>query len=162
MGLLKIREATADDAESISKLVSGLHRYLNELGDPTRFHFNASTYVRDGFGEKPAFRALVADFDDHAAGYLLYHFGYDTDYSRRVVYVVDLYVDEAYRGHGIGKALMKQVSEVAEREGATALCWGVYERNELALRFYESLGARYVKGIQFMSIDVEALSREST
>ena len=155
---MKIRPATADDAESISKLVSGLHRYLNEIGDPTRFQFNASTYVRDGFGENPAFRALVADFDDDAAGYLLYHFGYDTDYSRRVVYIVDLYVDEAYRDHGIGKALMKHVSEVAEREGATALCWGVYERNEMALQFYKNLGARYITGIQFMSIDVDAIS----
>jgi GNAT superfamily N-acetyltransferase len=159
--MIRIRPATADDAESIAKLVSGLHRYLNELGDPTHFSFNASTYLRDGFGENPAFRALVAELDDQAAGYLLYHFGYDTDYGRRVVYVVDLYVDEAYRGHGIGKALMKEASEAAQREGATALSWGVYERNELALRFYESLGARYVKGIHLMSIDVEALSDES-
>ncbi|HSE32849.1 MAG TPA: GNAT family N-acetyltransferase [Pyrinomonadaceae bacterium] len=159
---MNIREATADDAESISKLVSGLQKYLNELGDPTRFHFNASTYLRDGFGENPAFLALIAEIEDKAAGYLLYHFGYDTDYGRRLLYVVDLYVDEAYRGHGIGKALMKQACEVAQREGATVLVWGVYERNELALRFYERLGARYIKGIHLMSIDVEALSREST
>ena len=158
---MKIRPGTADDAESIAKLVAGLHRYLNELGDPTRFHFDASTYLRDGFGENPAFLVL-AEIEDKPAGYLLYHFGYDTDYSRRLVYVVDLYVDEAYRGHGIGKALMKRASEVAQREGATALWWGVYERNELALRFYESLGARYIKGIDLMSIDVEALSRETT
>lgn len=160
--MMKIRPATADDAESISRLVAGLHRYLNELGDPTHFHFNASTYLRDGFGENPAFLALIAEFDDKAVGYLLYHFGYDTDYSRRVVYVVDLYVDEAYRGHGIGKALMKEASDAAQREGATALSWGVYERNELALRFYESLGARYVKGIHIMSIDVDAITDEST
>lgn len=162
MGLLEIREATADDAESIAKLVAGLHRYLNELGDPTHFHFNASTYLRDGFGVNPAFLALIAEFDDKAVGYLLYHFGYDTDYSRRVVYVVDLYVDEAYRGHGIGKALMKEASDAAQRQGATALCWGVYERNEHALRFYESLGARYIKGIHLMSIDVDAITDEST
>jgi diamine N-acetyltransferase len=152
---MKVRAATADDAEAVSKLAAGLHRYLNQLGDPTRFHFNASTYLRDGFGENPAFLTLVAEVEDSVAGYLLYHFGYDTDYSRRVVYVVDLYVDETYRGRGIGKALMKSVSEVAQREGATALCWGVYERNEQALRFYERLGARYVKGIHFMSIDVD-------
>lgn len=152
---MKIREATADDAEAIAKLAAGLQRYLNELGDPTRFHFDASTYLRDGFGENPAFHALVSEVEDVVVGYLLYHFGYDTDYSRRVSFVVDLYVDEAHRGHRIGRALMKSASEAARQHGATVLCWGVYERNEQALKFYERLGASYVKGIHLMSIDVE-------
>ena len=159
---MKIREATADDAESISKLASEFHRYLAALGDPTSFHFNAETYRRDGFGENPAFLAIVAELEDKVVGYLIFHFGYDIDHSRRLVYVVDLYVDEAYRRRGIGKALMIHVGEAARAHGATSLWWGVYERNESARGFYESLSARYVKGVHFMSINVEALSGEST
>src|SRR5215813_1627902 len=101
---MKIREATADDAEDVSKLASEFHHYLSSLGDPTRFNFNASTYVRDGFGENPAFHGLVAELEDNVVGYLIFHFGYDTDRSRRLAYVVDLYVNEAFRGRGIGKA----------------------------------------------------------
>src|SRR5262245_45111486 len=150
---MNIREATVDDGESISKLASEFHHYLSSLGDPTRFNFSAASYVRDGFGDNPAFLGLVAEVEDKVVGYLIFHFGYDTDYSRRLAYVVDLYVDEKYRGLGIGKALMKRASEAALAHGATALWWGVYERNESALKFYESLGAKYVKGIQFMSIN---------
>lgn len=158
---MNIREATVDDAESISKLASEFHHYLSSLGDPTRFNFSAAAYVRDGFSDNPAFLGFVAEIKDEVVGYLIFHFGYDTDYSRRLAYVVDLYVDEKHRSHGIGKALMKRAGEAALAHGATALWWGVYERNASALKFYESLGAKHIKDIQFMSIKAEALIDKS-
>ena len=150
--------ATADDAEAISKLASEFHAYLNALGDQTKFHFNASTYLRDGFGNEPAFLGLVAESDDTVVGYLILDFGYDTDQSRRLAYVNDLFVTESCRGRGLGKALMKHAAKTAREHGAEALWWGVYERNHSAMRFYQDLGARYVEGIRFMAIDVEALN----
>lgn len=155
---MRIRPATADDAEAISKLASEFHAYLNRLGDPTKFHFNASTYLRDGFGERPAFVGLVAESDNSIViGYLILHFGYDTDHGRREAYIDDVYVQESWRGHAVGKALMVRAANTAREHGAEALWWGVYERNNTALRFYESLGARYINGMRFMSIDVDSL-----
>jgi hypothetical protein len=58
-----IRRANPGDAESIAELASEFHAYLNGLGDETEFHFTASTYLRDGFGDKPAFLALVAELE---------------------------------------------------------------------------------------------------
>jgi GNAT superfamily N-acetyltransferase len=155
---MRIRPATADDAEAISKLASEFQAYLNGLGDPTKFHFNASTYLRDGFGERPAFVGLVAESDDTVIGYLILHYGYDTDHGRREAYVDDVYVQESWRGHGVGKALMVRAAETAREHGAKALWWGVFELNKSALGFYESLGARYINGIRFMSIDVSELN----
>ena len=154
---MKIRPAIAGDAEAIGTLASEFHAHLNSLGDPMKFHFNAETYLRDGFGENPAFVGLVAELGENIIGYLLLQFGYDTDQSRRLAYVDDLYVSETSRGQGVGKALMKRAADVARLHGAQALWWGVHERNYSAFRFYENLGARYIKGIRFMSIDVEAL-----
>jgi GNAT superfamily N-acetyltransferase len=154
---MMIRAATADDAEAISKLALEFHGYLNALGDSTKFLFNASTYLRDGFGERPAFLGLVAESDETVVGYLIVDFGYDTDRSRRLAYVNDLFVTESCRGQGVGKALMSRAAETAREHGAETLWWGVYDRNDSAMRFYESLGARYIKGIRFMSIDVDAL-----
>lgn len=155
---MRIRAATPDDAEAISRLASEFHAYLNALGDPTKFHFNAETYLRDGFGPNPAFVALVAESNNEAVGYLILDFGYDTDRSRRLAYVNDLFVTEACRGHGVGNALMSRAAEAALERGADALWWGVYERNHSAIRFYEKLGAKYVQGIQFMSIAVNKLN----
>jgi GNAT superfamily N-acetyltransferase len=152
-----IRHANPNDAESIAELASELHAYLKGLGDETEFHFTASTYLRDGFGEEPAFLALVAEFDAVVVGYAILHLGYDTDYSRREAYLDDLFVREASRGHGVGRALMTCAADTARSHGAEVLWWGVYERNTSALRFYETLGAKYVSGLRFMSIDIERL-----
>ena len=92
--------------------------------------------------------------DDTVIGYLLLHFGYDTDRGRREAYVHDLYVEATRRGQGIGKALMVRAADLARSRGAEALWWGVQERNTAAFRFYESLGAQYVTGVRFMSMDI--------
>lgn len=154
---ISIRRATVDDADAVSKLAAEFHAYLRKLGDASIFHFNASTYIRDGFGDEPAFIGLVAHSDHDIIGYLLLQFGYDTDQSRRLAYVDDLFVSESWRGRGVGKALMTRAADTARSHGAQALWWGVHELNERAFRFYENLGARYVKGIRFMSIGVHDL-----
>jgi len=154
---MKIRVATADDAEAISVLASEFHAYLKTIGDQTNFYFNAETYRRDGFGNNPAFLGLVAESHGKVIGYLLFHFGYDTDHSRRLAYVIDLYVHEESRGQGVGKALMQRAADTARAHGAKALWWGVYESNDSAMRFYEGLGAKNVESVRFMSIDVEKL-----
>lgn len=159
---MRIRSATADDAKAISKLASEFHTYLHQLGDSTAFHFNESAYLRDGFGEQPAFIAHVAESDDEVIAYIILESGYDTDRGRRVIYIDDLYVSESWRGKGVGKALLAQAAETARAHGAGTLWWGVHERNDSALRFYETLGARYVQGVRFMSIDVETLSSKLT
>lgn len=99
--------------------------------------------------------------DEQIIGYLILHFGYDTDHSRRDAKVDDLFVTERWRGKGAGEALMKGAAEVAQSHGAEALWWGVYEHNKSAIRFYETLGARHVKDMRFMSIDIESLRSSS-
>jgi GNAT superfamily N-acetyltransferase len=139
-------------------LATEFHAYLRGLGDPMRFHFTAETFRRDGFGERPAFVALVAEAGGGAVGYALIHFGYDTDRSRREAYLNDLFVTEAWRGQGVGKALIIAAAQAARSQhGAQALWWGVYDRNAVAFRFYEKLGATYVDNVRFMSVDIDAL-----
>jgi GNAT superfamily N-acetyltransferase len=134
-------------------LADEFHACLNALGDPALFNFTAEIYVRDGFGDDPAFYGLVAESGGSVVGYLLLHFGYDTDRGRREAYV-EVYVQATSRGQGIGKALMSEAAGLARSRVAKARWWGVYERNEAAFRFYESIGARFLTGIRFMYMDI--------
>jgi ribosomal protein S18 acetylase RimI-like enzyme len=154
---LHIREATANDAEAIGRLAKEFANYLKSLGDTTDFKLCAQTYLRDGFGINPAFAGLVAEQDSNVLGYLLYHFGYDTDNAARILHVVDLYVDEKARKHGVGKALMEAVAKVSRDAGGIQLFWSVYVHNKMAASFYEKLGARYTKDLCFMTIRSDAL-----
>ena len=152
---IAIRAATEADAEAVGRLVAEFQVYLRGLGDATEFGFDAAAYRRDGFGGDPAFQGFVAEEEDGAiSGYLLYHFGYDTDRGRRVVHVIDLYVREDSRRRGIGEALMRRVGEAGREQGACALLWVVYRPNVLALRFYAGIGARVADDLHLMVLEL--------
>jgi ribosomal protein S18 acetylase RimI-like enzyme len=149
---LIIRQATAADAEAVSKLAQQFADYLRSLGDTTDFKLSAESYLRDGFGPKPAFAGLVAELDGHVIGYLLYHFGYDSDRAARNLQVADLYVHLEARQRGVGRALMTEAARIAQEEGAQELWWAVYHANAPAAAFYERLGAQRITDLFFMKL----------
>jgi ribosomal protein S18 acetylase RimI-like enzyme len=90
-------------------------------------------------------------------GYLLYHFGYDSDNAVRNLHVVDLYVKQEARRKRVGTALMEAAAEVAIKAGAEELIWSVYNPNSLATSFYEKLGAERITEVFFMKLRADAL-----
>ena len=106
---------------------------------------------------RPAFKGLVAEEDDQVIGYLLYHFGYDSDGAFSNLHVADLYVDSQARKKGVGKALMRAVAGIAREAGAREIIWSVYHTNDLATAFYERLGARRLTQVFFMTVPVHAI-----
>ncbi len=59
---------------------------------------------------------------------------------RRYAVVDSLFVQPGCQRRGIGRALMDSVQDWASAQGATAIELNVYEFNQTALSFYESLG----------------------
>jgi len=149
-----IREARHTDIAAIAGLVKEFADYMRDLGDTTELKLDAEAIERDGFGEDPAFRGLVAEVSEGVVGFLLHHAGYDTDAACRLLFVVDLYVTASARGRGIGAALMNAARAVAGRAGARQMVWTVDRRNALGRRFYEAIGAGYVEGLDLMYLDV--------
>lgn len=154
---ITVRPAQAGDAFAIGRLAEEFARYLRSLGDATEFQLTAETYLRDGFGPVPAFRGLAAEENNEVIGYLLYHFGYDSDAAARNLHVVDLYVDSRMRSRGVGGALMKMAALVAREADAKELVWSVYHANGLATKFYERIGARPITDVFFMKLRADAI-----
>src|SRR5215468_1556590 len=149
---IRIRTITAADAEAVVRLWSDFAQYLRELGDTDEQNFGVEAYLLDGFGPDPAFTGIIAERDGTAVGYLLYHFGYDSDQAMRVMYVVDLWVDPAARRGGIGRALMREAAARCRARGGRALIWSVFAPNKLAIAFYQGLGAEFYTDLPFMHI----------
>jgi hypothetical protein len=52
---------------------------------------------------------------------------------------------------------MREAARIGREKNATLLFWAVYKPNRLAAGFYERLGARNLRDLDFMTIDVSAL-----
>ncbi len=149
-----IRQAVREDATSVAELEREFSSDLRSIEIPAESSFSAECYLRDGFGPDPAFSGLVADTGTELLGYLLYHLGYESEDAARILVVMDLYVRRDSRRHGVGRALMGEAVEVCRRLGGSQVCWSVYESNEPAFKFYEGLGASYIKDEIFMNLEV--------
>jgi GNAT superfamily N-acetyltransferase len=153
-----IRPIRLDDAEAVGAMAQELNAAMRALGDKNEGRFDAACFRRDGFGDRPAFSGLIAEDAGEAQGYLLYDELYDTDLAQRILFVIDLYIRPAARGHGVGRALMAEAERLCRIAGGGALLWGVLHQNEAAMAFYEKLGARYVDDVRFMVLRLPAAS----
>jgi ribosomal protein S18 acetylase RimI-like enzyme len=108
---------------------------------PTRF--TPAIIRRDAFGPRRAFRVLVAETPRGVVvGYAAFLVGYNTDVAARDMFMLDLFVQPAWRSRRVGRALVIAVAREAVRRGLPDVEWGVRGNNTRALRFYRRLGAR--------------------
>jgi ribosomal protein S18 acetylase RimI-like enzyme len=131
---VNVRAATPEDIDLLMALVERLESELPALPyaeDPAEHERGkVEDMVRDGV-------ALVAEEDGQPIGYALARFG---DHGPTTVYVSDLWVDEAARGRGLGRELLRRISEAAAARGTTHVLLDVDTRNVDALTFYRRLG----------------------
>ena len=90
--------------------------------------------------------AFVAEEDGRVVGYL-YGLVYELPgmLYRSVARLDALYVQEAHRGRGVGKALCRAFAALAAERGAVKMELKVFCRNAPALGLYEALGFRETK-----------------
>jgi GNAT superfamily N-acetyltransferase len=153
--MLRIRPAAISDAALLRTLIRELAEFEHELELVT---ITEQELERDGFGEKPRFRALVAEWDGQAAGYALM-FGYYSTWVGRGLFLEDLFVREAFRGRGIGTALLAAVARIAVEEHCYGIHWEVLDWNEKAIGLYKALGAEFRDQWRPVLLTGEALMR---
>jgi GNAT superfamily N-acetyltransferase len=149
---VRVRAATPDDAAVLADMANDLNDHVGIRGRP----FTPERIRADGFGPDAAFTPLVAEIDGAVVGYAFYSPGYNTDVAARSVWLHDLFVAPAARGHGAGTALMAAVAAATVRTGGASLEWGVHAANAGALEFYRRLGAGDTT-VRIVSLDGERL-----
>lgn len=136
--MLTLRSATAADVPLILDLIRGLAEYERLAHECVA---TEELLAASLFGEHPAAEVILAAWHGEPAGFALFCHNYSTFLARRGVWLEDLFVYPAHRGHGIGKALLVRLAEVALTRGCGRLEWSVLDWNEGAIGFYKALGA---------------------
>jgi GNAT superfamily N-acetyltransferase len=151
---LQIRPATESDISQILAFIRELAAYERE---PDAVLATEADLLRDGFGPAPRFRCVIAEIDAVAAGFALFFTSYSTWRGHHGIRLEDLYVTPAYRGQGIGKALLQHLAQIAIAEGCPRLEWDVLAWNQPAIDFYHSQGAVILDEWRIMRVADEAL-----
>jgi GNAT superfamily N-acetyltransferase len=134
-----IRPAQPDDVADIYRLIRALAEYEHSLDSVT----GTEDELRQSlFGPQPAVFAHVAEDGDRVVGFALWFLNYSTWTGRHGIYLEDLFVDKAMRGHGYGKALLTELARVCVERGYQRLEWVVLDWNTPSIEFYQSLGAQ--------------------
>jgi len=154
--MLTIRPAEPRDAALLLTFTRELAEYERA---PEQVVATEADFVRDGFGERPRFEAVVAEWEGAPAGFALWFYNWSTWEGRHGLYLEDLFVRPAFRGKGIGKALLVHCARVAAAQGCPRFQWQVLDWNDSAIDFYESLGAKQMKEWITMRVAGPAVSR---
>jgi GNAT superfamily N-acetyltransferase len=155
MAAVTIREAMPADAGTIVLLIRALAAYEN-MADLVRI--TDADVLRDGFGDRRCFEALLAEVDGQAVGLALHRPSYSTFDGRPGLYVEDLFVAESARGLGIGRMLMARLAAIARERGCSRMTLAVLHWNP-ARDFYRRLGFVQIEDWLSYQLSGDALVR---
>jgi PPOX class probable F420-dependent enzyme len=131
---IRVDEAGADRAEEVLRSMQrAFEQYRGSLHPPSSALDETVEDVRAAIARGGAF---VACDGETVVGSARYQFRPGHTYAERVA------VDPAYRGRGVGAALMQAIERVTRAAGRTEVQIGVRASLPSNLRFYEALGYR--------------------
>ena len=138
-----IRFAKEDDVPTILQFITSLAKYEKLEHEMVA----TEDLLRETlFGDMPQAETLLAFEDDTPVGFALFFSNYSTFLGRAGIHLEDLFILEAFRGRGYGKALLDHMQTIAKERRAGRLEWNVLDWNTPAIEFYESMGAKPVSG----------------
>jgi len=153
---LTIRPARPGDAALITQ-------FVRELADYEKLAHECLTteaMIDDAlFSANPRVFCDIADWEGEPAGNAIWFLNFSTFSGRPGIYLEDLFVRPAFRGRGIGKALMVNLAKRCIVEGWTRFEWAVLDWNAPSIEFYKSIGAQLKDEWTICRVSGDALRR---
>ena len=143
---LRIDAIEASELEALLPLIAAYQRFY-EVEDV------------DGERNRAFFSRFLAPSDDgmllgawrggELTGYACLYWHFTSLVPAETVLLNDLYVAEAHRGGGVGRALIEASAEIARKRGAHQLQWVTAPDNKTARRLYDTTGAESEPSIEY-------------
>jgi GNAT superfamily N-acetyltransferase len=135
---MKIRTLEENDREAWGVLWKGYLDYYETELPPEMYDI---AFNRMLAGDEHEFHGLVAEKDGELIGlthYLFHRHGWKVE---PVIYLQDLYVSDAARGTGAGRALIEAVYAAGDAAGCPTVYWLTQDFNENGRRLYDRVGS---------------------
>ncbi len=152
---LNFRFATRKDVPLILKFIQNLADY-----EKLRHEVIANEeLLEEWIFDKNKAEVLFATINGQEVGFALFFHNFSTFLGRAGLYLEDLFVEDQYRGRGIGTALLKKLASIALKRGCGRLEWWCLDWNQPSIDFYRSLGAEAMSDWTVYRLSGDILTR---
>ena len=104
------------------------------------------------FGDRALADAYLGYVDDQCAAYAIVAERFSSFRGTRLLYIEDMLVRPEFRGGGTGRQFLAFLAKQAVAVGCERLEWSALDNNDVALGFYDHLGAAREGGVVHFSL----------
>ena len=130
---ISIRKGKQEDIPELFRLIRELAAFENATAEVTLTVEELSSAFSDA---EKAFDFFVAEQNNKILGIALFYDTFST-WKGKSMHLEDLIVEQKHRHQGVGKALLQQVINEADRKNVNRLSWQVLDWNKNALTFFQ-------------------------
>ena len=135
---MKIRPAKREEVGEVLQLIQDLATYEKA---PDQVEASRDDLLNTIFAKEPRVFCDLVEVDGQIAGMAIWFLNYSTWQAKHGIYLEDLYIKPEFRARGYGKALLKHLAQICDKQGYGSLHWWVLDWNSHAIEFYRSFGA---------------------
>ncbi len=135
--MINIRNANESDTNTILQFIKELAEYEKMSKDVTA----TEELLKENLFVKKLAEVVIAEEDNIPVGFALFFHNFSTFLGKGGIYLEDLYVKPNMRNKGIGKLLLKYLSNLAVERDCGRLEWSCLDWNEPSIAFYKERGA---------------------
>lgn len=149
------RTGQPEDTDQLLELIHELAEYEKA---PKEVINTANRLREDAFGSQPVFGFIVAEENGRLLGASIHYYRYST-WKGRCLYLEDIIVKDAARGHGIGSRLFTLTAKFATDNDCCRMNWQVLDWNDPAINFYRKWDTAFDAEWTNCTLDEEALRK---
>ena len=153
---ISIRAARPTDSAVIFSLVRELAEYERLSHEVEASEGQIATEL---FAPQPRLFCDLADWEGKTVGLAVWFLIFSTFSGRYGLYLEDIFVRPAFRGKGVGKALMRHLARHCVERNFSRFQWSVLDWNQPSIDFYRSIGANVLEEWRICRMTGESLER---
>jgi GNAT superfamily N-acetyltransferase len=152
---IKIVNAKKENVSLVLSFIKELAEYEKLLGEVTA---TEKLLKKTLFAKKSVAKVLLAYYNDEPAGFAVFFYNFSTFIGKPGLYLEDVFVKPAFRGKGIGKAILIHLAGHAKKNDCGRFEWAVLDWNKSAIKFYKSLNALPMDEWTIYRLDRDAIN----
>ena len=153
---IRIRNATSNDLNLLMEFIQDIAEFE---GLAHEVSLTKDELQDSMFGSGRTAEAIIAENEGDAVGFAVFFQNFSTFKGKPGLYLEDLFVKPDWRKHGIGRALLVRLAQIAVERDCPRFEWVALDWNQNAIDFYEKLGAKQLNDWRIFRMEGDSIAQ---